>query len=71
MVDVSRHYIPIPQLLKTVDGMSLSRFNILHMHLTDSQVRTYLSTHISVQQNYLCYVRYIGISSTIQRYTKV
>ena len=38
MIDVARHYIPMPLLKRTVDGMMAAKLNILHLHLTDSQV---------------------------------
>jgi hypothetical protein len=38
MVDVVRHYIPIPHLRRTIDAMAAAKLNILHLHLTDSQV---------------------------------
>ena len=37
LVDVARHYIPLKLLRRTLDAMELSKFNILHLHLTDSQ----------------------------------
>lgn len=37
MLDVSRHFIPPRLIYKTIDAMELSRLNILHLHLTDSQ----------------------------------
>ena len=39
MVDVARHFIPLPLLIRTVDGMAAAKLNVLHLHLTDSQVR--------------------------------
>lgn len=38
MVDVVRHFIPMKLLRRTVDGMAAAKLNVLHMHLTDSQV---------------------------------
>lgn len=37
MLDMSRHFIPPKLIYKTIDAMELSRLNILHLHLTDSQ----------------------------------
>jgi hexosaminidase len=37
MIDVARHFIPIALLKRCIDAMSLSKFNILHLHLTDAQ----------------------------------
>ena len=36
-IDVSRHFLPIPLLKRTLDGMEYSKFNVLHLHLTDAQ----------------------------------
>ncbi|XP_045467593.1 probable beta-hexosaminidase fdl [Harmonia axyridis] len=36
MVDTSRNFFPIPLLKKVVDGMSYSKLNTLHLHLTDA-----------------------------------
>ena len=37
MIDVARHYIPLPSLLRVIDGMLITRLNTLHLHLTDAQ----------------------------------
>jgi hexosaminidase len=37
MVDVARHFIPVTMLLRTIEAMHVSRFNVLHLHLSDSQ----------------------------------
>lgn len=37
MVDVARHLLPLPDLLRIVDGLALSKVNRLHLHLTDDQ----------------------------------
>ncbi|MFM7120412.1 MAG: beta-N-acetylhexosaminidase, partial [Gammaproteobacteria bacterium] len=36
-LDVARHFVPLPDLLHTLDGMALCRMNVLHLHLTDDQ----------------------------------
>lgn len=36
MVDTSRNFFSIPLLKKVVDGMSYSKLNTLHLHLTDA-----------------------------------
>ena len=38
MIDVARHYIPIPLLERTIHAMWLAKYNVLHLHFTDSQV---------------------------------
>ena len=37
MIDVARHFIPLPTLRRTLDAMSLAKLNVLHLHLTDDQ----------------------------------
>lgn len=37
MLDVSRHFIPYPILLQTIDLMQLVKLNVLHLHLSDDQ----------------------------------
>ncbi|MDC1106358.1 family 20 glycosylhydrolase [Prolixibacteraceae bacterium] len=37
MVDVSRHFMPFPLLLRYVDVLSQHKMNTLHLHLADSQ----------------------------------
>lgn len=37
MLDVSRHFMPVPLLLRCIDAMAVSKYNTLHLHLTDSQ----------------------------------
>jgi hexosaminidase len=38
MLDVARHYLPMDKIKSTIDAMASAKFNVLHMHLTDSQV---------------------------------
>lgn len=37
LVDVARHFLPLPLLRRTVVAMSFVKLNVLHLHLTDSQ----------------------------------
>jgi hexosaminidase len=37
LVDVSRHFMPIEQLKRTLDGMALVKLNVFHWHLSDDQ----------------------------------
>ena len=37
MLDVSRHFLPLPQLRRYVDLLALHKLNRLHLHLTDDQ----------------------------------
>ena len=44
MVDTARHYQPITELLKMLDGMAASSLNTFHWHLTDAQAFPWNST---------------------------
>ncbi|ROT37470.1 beta-hexosaminidase beta chain [Sodiomyces alkalinus F11] len=37
MMDTSRHFFPVKDILRTIDAMSWSKLNKLHIHATDSQ----------------------------------
>lgn len=37
MVDVARHFIPLPDLLRQIDAMAQVKMNVLHLHLSDDQ----------------------------------
>jgi hexosaminidase len=37
MLDAARHFIPLPDLLRTLDGMAIFKLNVLHLHLSDDQ----------------------------------
>ncbi|MEU7529877.1 beta-N-acetylhexosaminidase [Saccharothrix sp. NPDC042600] len=37
MLDVARHFLPKPDLLRYVDLLAAHKFNVLHLHLTDDQ----------------------------------
>ena len=37
MIDVSRHFIPLPVLKRNLDGMEAVKINVLHWHLSDNQ----------------------------------
>jgi len=36
MIDTSRHFLPKTAILQIVDGLRISKLNILHIHFTDS-----------------------------------
>lgn len=37
LLDTARHFIPIPTILRIFDGMSSTKLNVFHWHITDSQ----------------------------------
>jgi hexosaminidase len=37
MLDVSRHWMPLPVVLRNLDGMAAVKLNVLHWHLSDDQ----------------------------------
>jgi hexosaminidase len=37
MIDVARHFMPLPFLYELVDELALLKLNVLHLHLTDDQ----------------------------------
>jgi hexosaminidase len=37
MIDVARHFIPLPTLKRQIDAMELVKLNVLHLHLSDNE----------------------------------
>jgi hexosaminidase len=37
MIDVSRHFMPLEQLERQIEGMAAVKLNVLHLHLSDDQ----------------------------------
>ena len=37
MLDVSRHWMPVPVVLRNLDAMAAVKFNVFHWHLSDDQ----------------------------------
>lgn len=37
LLDLARHYLDLPTLLRTLDGMAAAGLNVLHLHLNDDQ----------------------------------
>lgn len=50
MLDVARHFLPVSKILRTIDAMESAKLNVLHLHLTDSQVRvtTYVDSVVVI-----------------------
>lgn len=37
LLDSARHFIPLPDIKRQIDGMAAAKLNVLHWHLTDDQ----------------------------------
>lgn len=37
LLDSARHFLPMPQLLRTISAMAWTKLNVLHWHMVDSQ----------------------------------
>lgn len=37
LLDVSRHWFAIEDIKRTIDGLSMAKMNVLHLHITDTQ----------------------------------
>jgi hexosaminidase len=37
LMDTARHYFPVQQLMRIIDGMALLKLNVFHWHIADSQ----------------------------------
>jgi hypothetical protein len=38
MVDTARQFMPVPALLRQIEGLSMNKMNVFHWHIVDSQV---------------------------------
>ncbi|XP_046396530.1 chitooligosaccharidolytic beta-N-acetylglucosaminidase [Ischnura elegans] len=52
LIDSSRNFITVPEILKTIDGMAASKLNSLHWHITDSQSFPFVSTSLPLMSTY-------------------
>ena len=44
LLDSARHFIPLPDIKRQIDGMAAAKLNVLHWHLTDDQGWRFSST---------------------------
>jgi hexosaminidase len=52
MLDTSRNFYPVKDILRTLDGMSMNKMNVLHWHATDSQSwPLYYKSHPEISKN--------------------
>lgn len=62
LVDVGRHFMPVDQIKRTLDGMAMVKLNVLHWHLSEDQGFRVESKR---------YPRLHGLGSDGQYYTQV
>ena len=72
LIDTSRHFMPMPKLLKVIDGMAFNKLNVFHWHITDdqsfpyeskkfpelSEKGSYLPTHVYSQNDVSYIIKY-------------
>ncbi len=44
LLDSARHFVPVEDILRQLDGMASAKFNVFHWHLTDDQGWRFAST---------------------------
>ena len=58
LIDVARHFIELPVLLRTLDGMAHHKLNVMHLHLTDDQAYRFPSAaYTKLNASGPCYTR--------------
>jgi hexosaminidase len=61
MIDVSRHFEPVNQIERTLDGMAMVKLNVFHWHLSDDQ---------GFRAESKIYPKLTGVGSNDQFYTQ-
>ena len=61
MIDVSRHFEPVSQIERTLDGMAMVKLNVFHWHLSDDQ---------GFRAESKIYPKLTGVGSNGQYYTQ-
>ncbi|KAL4712048.1 hypothetical protein ACJJTC_003715, partial [Scirpophaga incertulas] len=55
VLDTSRHFIPMKDIKRTIDGMAATKMNILHWHVTDSHSFPFESSRVPQFTRYGAY----------------
>ena len=71
LVDTSRHFIPLKLLRRCLDAMEASKFNVLHLHLTDTQSFPLLLRDVQLDNGPLLELSQLAIKGAFDNRTKV
>lgn len=55
VLDTSRHFIPMKDIKRTIDGMAAAKLNVFHWHVTDSHSFPFESTRVPQFTRYVFY----------------
>ena len=71
LVDTARHFIPLKLLRRTLDAMEVSKFNVLHLHLTDTQSFPLLLRDVQLPEGPLLELSMLAMKGAFDNRTKV